>query len=153
MSYKKYKDIGDYIVYRDGRVLSKKKGILLKPVMGKGKNKYYTVKVPRRIALHRLVAIHFCQNKNNKPHVNHFDGDKTNNHASNLRWCTFYENIKHANKNGLMRNKRGQSRTSKLSTLDVSIVKEARSAGFKYTEIGKYFNVHPSTIRHININA
>jgi len=52
--------------------------------------------------VHRLVAIHFIDNSNNLPCVNHIDGNKHNNKSSNLEWCTYSENTKHALKNGLI---------------------------------------------------
>lgn len=51
--------------------------------------------------VHQIVARAWVQNPNNKPQVNHIDGVKSNNHASNLEWVTNSENVAHAYKIGL----------------------------------------------------
>ncbi|WP_163579142.1 NUMOD4 domain-containing protein [Gracilibacillus saliphilus] len=76
-------------------------GKLLEPTKVSGPNGgYLAVKLMRNnkgktVKVHRLVADAFIDNPNDYPEVNHIDEDKTNNHVSNLEWCTRKTNVNH----------------------------------------------------------
>lgn len=67
---------------------------------------YYAIRlkklgVSKIFKVHRLIAVAFMPNTENKPQINHIDGNKLNNDISNLEWCTNKENAIHAYKNKL----------------------------------------------------
>jgi len=93
-----------YAVYENGLVYSFQKNRWLH-IFGNGTG-YKNVKLwdgSKTIImyLHILVATHFIANPENKPEVNHKDGNKENNHFSNLEWNTRLENMTHAYDSGL----------------------------------------------------
>lgn len=69
----------------------------------------------KRFRVHRLVAMTFIPNPNNYPQINHIDGNKQNNSANNLEWCTQSHNMKEAYKIGLEK-----PRTLKVNQYDLS---------------------------------
>lgn len=115
-----WKDIvgyeGLYQVSNLGNVMSlekyignKKGAIQYRPpkVLKQYKNKFgymrvYLTKnsIKKMYAVHRLVAIAFIDNPENKPCVNHIDNNRENNHLDNLEWCTYKENNNWAKKQG-----------------------------------------------------
>lgn len=68
-----------------------------------GKSGYARIKLSDRKLhfYHQLVALVWVDNPENKPFVNHKDGNKLNNHPSNLEWVTTAENNRHAYQQGL----------------------------------------------------
>jgi len=52
--------------------------------------------IKKTAKVHRLVAQAFLLMNGNKPHINHKDGNRTNNNVSNLEWCNIQENNEHA---------------------------------------------------------
>ena len=92
--------------------------------------------------VHRVVARHFIPNPENKPQVNHIDGDKTNNDVSNLEWCDNKQNIEHAIKNGLADN------SSKVMNELGGQIAEAIIEGYIVKEIAEKNGVNEKTIRN-----
>lgn len=72
--------------------------------------------------VHRLVAKEFVSNPDNKPEVNHIDGNKINNHYTNLEWVTPKENTNHAVEIGLI--KTGVGATN--AKLNKSVIQDIR---------------------------
>jgi hypothetical protein len=56
--------------------------------------------------IHRLVALLFISNLENKSYVNHIDGNRENNNINNLEWTTPSENSQHAHDSGLNKSKK-----------------------------------------------
>ena len=91
------KEIGGfpgYCVDNTGNVFSVKTDVMLKPWKINGYNAVGLYRSGKRYVflVHRLVAAAFIPNPENKPCIDHIDGDRANNHADNLRWVTVKEN-------------------------------------------------------------
>lgn len=91
---------------RNGSVKTVKPKILSVQADGKGYLRCSTSIDKRKVTIkvHRAVAQAFLVNPDNKPQVDHIDGNKKNNTVENLRWATNKENYDFSVKNGLREN-------------------------------------------------
>lgn len=64
----------------------------------------YKDKKQKTFLVHRLVAEAFLPNPENKPIINHKDGNPPNNEWTNLEWCTYRDNLMHAFANKMNKN-------------------------------------------------
>lgn len=97
-NWKKVSDFINYSISDKGRLRNDKTGRILKG--GLDKDGYPQAilcnkKIRKCFKIHKLVARAFIPNIDNKPQVNHKDGNKQNNAANNLEWVTMQENQSH----------------------------------------------------------
>lgn len=100
--------IEKYEINEYGEMRNSITGRVLKPKSNYKGYKAYGVSIKGKyldISIHRAVAELFVPNPENKPEVNHIDGEKSNNHYQNLEWVTPKENMGHAIKEGLRKPK------------------------------------------------
>jgi hypothetical protein len=97
---------------------------------------------------HRIVAITFIDNPENKATINHINGIKTDNRVENLEWNTNLENKQHAVNSGLTNLKGTNHPRCKLSDKQVL---EIREIGFSQTRtsLSKKYGVSRITISRV----
>ena len=100
--------------------------------------------------LHRLVAIAFIHNPLNLPQVNHIDGNKLNNCASNLEWVSASDNCRHALETGLYTTAKGESAGNvTLTESDVLEIRRLAGSGMMQKDIAAMYPVNRQTITKI----
>lgn len=95
----------------------------------------------KTIFIHKFFAEIYIPNIENKPHVNHINGNKLDYSLSNLEWCTKSEDVQHAHDTGLMPSLKGTKRMERVLS---SIVKNSKIHGAARlvidTETGIFYN-------------
>jgi predicted DNA-binding WGR domain protein len=136
----------NYLVSNFGRVKSLRTNKILKQTTDR--NGYLHVCLctnnkRKNMMVHRLVALSYLPNPEDKPEVNHIDGNKENNRIDNLEWATSKENIDHAYKIGLRNNdtiinngKRNSRKVYQLDINDNSTIRIWESASQVERELG-----------------
>jgi len=96
VTWKKIERNNNYSINENGEVRNDVTGAIKKPYLNKS-NGYLTVDLYSnnksvKVTIHRLLAETFLPNPDNKPCVDHKDGNRQNNSLSNLRWATYSDN-------------------------------------------------------------
>ena len=100
----------------------------------------------KQLPLHRLIASAFIDNVENKPEVNHIDGNKQNNFVENLEWVTSSENQKHAVDSGLQP-KNLKTYAGKFDAATRQEIKDLwNTGGISKRELAKRYNVSHTCI-------
>ena len=137
--------LDDYLITESGEVYNKHNNKKIK--LWQNNRGYYCFAVNgKNHLLHRLVANLYIPNPENKPQVNHKNGDKSNNSASNLEWVTIQENHTHASVTGLL--KHGEEcKWAKLTKDDVDYIR--KHTELNSVEISRLFGISSSNVRVI----
>lgn len=131
-----------YLISENGQVFNLANNTFLTPIQNP--NGYFKVGLAdgkggfKQLSVHRLVAKHYLPNPYDHPQVNHKDGDKTNNHVSNLEWCDSAFNINHALEIGL--------RPGYMSANDKEAYLQEVLAGRSVPELALAINRAPPTL-------
>jgi hypothetical protein len=138
--WKEIKGYENYQISIDGLIKNKKTNKVLK---ARGNNNQYPHVLlygnsKRDVQIGRLVAETFISNPNSLPEVNHEDGNKWNNHISNLKWVTKSENCKHRDSTGLRI--RAVVKHSEASKMKMKISRLKNKHLYKRNKLGQYEN-------------
>ena len=113
--FTKVKSLENYCINEHGIILNIRTRGMVRPSINKKGYLQVCLTNKNTYSIHRLVALTFIENKENKTEVNHIDGNKLNNHISNLEWNTTQENLEHKRINNL-----GKTLKAKLSATGIN---------------------------------
>ena len=140
--------LDNYEISDEGKIRNIRTGRMLKQFIGK--DGYVRTQIGGKTrTVHRLVALAFIPEVDGKVFVNHKDGNKQNNNATNLEWCTRSENMTHAYQYNLKSSVGTKNGRNKLSYEDVSFILEnyvPRDKQFGAKALAEQFGVAHQTI-------
>ena len=144
-----------YSATEDGKIYSH--GVRsgwLKPLIDK--NGYHRYRIidnngkKKSMYAHRLIALTFLPNQDNKKFVNHKDHDKSNNALENLEWVTHLENIRHDWAMGTRSKLKGvEVGGAKMDDRLILKIRQMYRDGARQIELGEFFGISQPTISQI----
>lgn len=98
----------------------------------------------KSVAIHKMVALTFIGSRPENMDIRHLDGNKLNNHISNLCYGTRQQNIEDTQRHGNFK-----ITNKKLSEKDIIKIRKSK---ISYKELAKKYNVKINTIKHVRSN-
>lgn len=159
-----WKDIDGYeSIYKIsnlGRVMSvgridkrghKRRTKFLKPAINGRDYEFVMFQDGKVNVVHRLVGEAFVENSDDKPYINHINGNKIDNRAENLEWVTHQENVIHAIENGLRNTPKGEDNHNALLTnKEANLIRKEYNRGkTTYKNLARKYDVSISAISRL----
>jgi len=143
-SFGRVKNLGRLVIDKNG-----KRKNLKEKIVNQTNSRGYKVfgmrlnSIKKNFSSHREIAKAFLPNPDNLSEVNHIDGNKSNNHVSNLEWCTRQQNVDHANANNLV------NYSKKLDEFKILTIFTFKKSGLINRRISEKMNLSETTIHEV----
>ena len=139
MEWKILKENENYSINKKGEIKNNITKKILSPSINKDSG-YYQIDLwknnkSKKYTLHRLIASNFIPNLEDKPTIDHIDGNRLNNDISNLRWATYSEQNSRFNTFGV--------RSEKIKVVNINGEELIFN---RIKDVAKYFNCNISNI-------
>lgn len=136
-----------YKVGECGTIVNSITGRILKPHFNKSGYIQVNLGSKLKVYIHRVVAECYLEGFDLSLDVNHIDGNKENNHFTNLEWISHNKNMKHARQTGLIKSIQGSKNyKAKLTEDDVINIRRLFKEGKNYSELSKLYGISYSGI-------